>query len=144
MVIVSNGMDTEDKYNVVVILPESMSIPSVNKHKEPGRGGKHMYKNPRVRAYQEEIVEQLKDSCVANIVTYEKPILHVEFRFHFKNRYWRRDVTNMVKATEDALRDVIGIDDGRTVHVTAEKIKHTEKREMVEISVKVFDEDNAR
>lgn len=127
---------------MTVELPEGMSIPSVNKHKEVGRGGKHMYKNPRVRKYQEELIRQLKETDLANISEVKEPTVHVKFKFYFKNRYWRRDVTNMIKATEDGLKEVLGIDDGRTVHVTAEKIKHEFKQEKIEITINVFDEDS--
>lgn len=127
---------------MTIELPEGMTIPSVNKHKEVGRGGKHMFKNPRVRKYQEEIKEQLKGSCLENVSSPDSPVLRVGFKFYFKNRYWRRDVTNMIKATEDGLKDVLGIDDGRTVYITAEKIRTSEKIEKVEIKVEVFDEDS--
>lgn len=128
-------------YEVTVELPDKMSIPSVNKHKEVGRGGKHMYKPSRVRNYQEEVIRQLSSSCFSEINFKEKPVLRVKFVFYFKNRYWRRDVTNMIKSTEDALKEVLGVDDGRTIHVTADKVKHYEKIEKILISVEVTSED---
>ena len=129
-------------FSTEVELPEGMSIPSVNKHKDIGRGGKHMFKNPRVRAYQKEMVERVKESELMEMQGLEKPIIRAHFKFRFRRRFWVRDVTNMFKATEDAVRDAISVDDSRTVHITGEKIQIEGDREYVSITLEVVDENN--
>ena len=126
-------------FEFTVELPEGMSIPSVNKHKEVAKAG-HRYKNTRVRKYQEEVTKQVKKSSLIDLGSLESPVLKVEFKFIFKNRYWNRDVSNMFKATEDALKDAIGVDDSRTVYITGEKVKHEEKAEKIEIRVEVLED----
>lgn len=127
-------------YTTVVELPDGMSIPSVNKHKEVGRGGKHMYKNPRVRKFQEELIKQVKESPLMGMRGLEKPIVKAHFKFKFRRRFWVRDVTNMFKATEDGVRDAIEVDDSRTVFITGEKIEIEGNREYISITLEVMDE----
>ena len=61
--------------------------------------------------------------------------LILNFTFLIRDRFWLRDVSNMCKATEDALVEVMGIDDSRVVKLTANKEQQKEKQEGVNICI---------
>jgi Holliday junction resolvase RusA-like endonuclease len=112
-------------------------IPSVNHQYKPCmRKNKtlYLYKDPKVEKYQNEF----KSNCsLPNISHLEDPVLVVHFTFIFRTRFWQRDVSNMLKATEDALVSVIGIDDSRSLKVSAEKEK-TEEKSKEYVRVEIF------
>lgn len=137
---------TDVKYEVTVELPKGISIPSVNAHKEPrlGKWGKiYMYKNPKVCIYQEELKNKLDSSCLTKLrgITPKPKAIKATFKFHFRKRFWRRDISNLIKATEDVVKDIVEIDDSRTVHITGEKIKIKDDNEFVTIILEVVSED---
>ena len=125
------------RQKVRVELAEGMTIPSVNEHKQPNWRAKRMYKKPQIDEFQESLRYRLRNAGLGEITEFSNPKVEVWFKFCFKNRFWIRDVSNMIKATEDALRDVIGIDDSRTLKIHGEKEKIEGKIEIIEIELEI-------
>ena len=122
-------------------LPDGMTIPSVNEHKQPNWSAKRMYKKPQVDEYQESLRYRIKQTDLIRLKELEDPNVKLEvwFKFCFRKRFWVRDVSNMIKATEDSLRDAIEIDDSRTLKMHGEKEQIKGDIEIVEIEVEVID-----
>lgn len=131
--------DETVEFKTTVTLPDKMSIPSVNKHKQPSKYGR-MYKPKKIAKFQEEVTEQIKNSNLMGLKDIKSPIIHAHFKFVFRRRFWRRDVTNMFKAVEDAVRDAIEVDDSKTIHITGEKIESSGNLEYIDITMKVLND----
>lgn len=107
-------------------------------HQNITRGGKrYVYKNPVVRKFQEDIEEGLEASDLRDLSKYNYEYLEIEFLFFVrKKRFKNMDVTNCVKAVEDSLVKITGIDDSRHVKVSSTKIQTEEDYEHIYISVR--------
>lgn len=119
-----------------------MFVPSTNYLYKPGiRGGRfpYLYKVESVVAFQEELITQGNASGLVKIrdLTISSPAYTLSLVFLIRDRFWSRDVSNMVKASEDALVEVIGIDDSRAITVTATKERQIGKKEGIGITIEL-------
>jgi Holliday junction resolvase RusA-like endonuclease len=124
---------------------EKTKLPSVNNTYKPGiRQGKYpyLYKHPSVAKYQKEFIELAEKTDLIKIRPLHVHALEVIFKFYFRTRFWNRDLTNLVKATEDALKEVVEVDDSRTIHTEQTKVHWNEPYEAIELKVIVHERDN--
>lgn len=104
-----------------------LKIPSVNNMYKPkssfGKSFAWLYKDNKVQLYQDEVIRQSSVSSLSVISQYADKIdyVDVEFCFLLDKNLDKRDVSNMIKMTEDALMMVTKIDDSRHRKVTALK-----------------------
>lgn len=104
------------------------SLPSVNDMYKVGRnsyGGSWIYLNPTVAKYKSLIKEKLIEQGVQeyfNKLENGKYVFKVNLIFMLNNNFWKRDVSNIIKATEDALTDATGHDDRYNVEVSSVKV----------------------
>lgn len=118
------------KIKAHVQLPCEMLIPSYNFLFHPSiRGGKpHLYKDERVVKFQRYLIGELgQNNELIRLASVHKIIpliiVRASFVFAFKERFFGRDTSNAIKATEDALVQVIGIDDSQFISVQGEKVR---------------------
>lgn len=127
--------------NFSAVIELERSVPSVNYIYKPGknkRGGVYLYKDPKVEEFQEHLIEKGVKTDLVNLRDVEGvESLEVSIVFHIRKRFWNRDVSNMVKAVEDALVIVTGVDDSRTLKIFAEKRKTTALIEKLEVLISV-------
>ena len=133
--------DTEEdphQYKTVIWLPDGIYIPSTNYLYKPGiRGRKfpYLYKEESVAKYQKLLIYLGETTPLSRIQETVYFSLNLSLTFFIRDRFWLRDVSNMVKATEDAIVDIIGIDDSRVLQLTAQKILQKQKREGIGIRI---------
>lgn len=103
---------------------------SENSYLKPGiskSGRPYLYVSPQAKLYKDQIRSGLSGK--------EKPlkIWGLCFVFHLRPSRARRDVTNMVKLTEDAISELWGVDDSSWSFVSSFKV-HSD-REFIELYV---------
>lgn len=122
----------------------AMQIPSINNTYicRSSFGGKSWrYKDPKVQKFQDEIILRLLQTELVQLSKIDlKTISHVNttIEFHILKRMWVRDVTNMVKAVEDAIVKVVKIDDKLTKRATFEKFISDSDCEKMVVTLEVF------
>ena len=102
-------------------------IPSVNQLYLTGRHGSRVwtYINPVVADFKKFIEKELiKQGIADQFEQYNGKEIGVEINFSFviHENYWRRDVSNLIKATEDAIVNAGKIDDRYNLIVDSRKI----------------------
>jgi Holliday junction resolvase RusA-like endonuclease len=115
-------------------------IPSENFLYKPScRGGKaHLYKNPKIREYQKEIISKGKNTDLINIRNIDRVLsTELSLLFCLNSDFYKRDTTNFLKATEDALVELTGIDDGRTIKIEVGKELVDESCESIYVGFKI-------
>lgn len=117
-----------------ICLPTT-KIPSENCLYKPARSGRKswMYKDPDIAAYQSDIVQMLSGTDINDIPKYDYIELHMIF--FIKTGFLKRDTTNMVKATEDAIVRSSGTDDAYHFRVSTEKLPSPNEKEYILISI---------
>ena len=125
-----------------------MKIPSVNSMYKPrsvlGKSFAWLYKDEKVEAYQNLIVSQARKGDFQRINDYIQNVLYVdvEFIFLLDKNFYKRDTSNMIKMTEDALMKITEIDDSKHRKVTAMKaLSHIPKKEYIICKYEVHYED---
>lgn len=94
-----------------------------NFYLKPGKSkeGTHLYMTPQAKRYKRMLYEQLKEQVESGAFPYGKEFPQkVVYEFRITKD---RDVTNMIKVTEDALSDAIGVDDSVWTEVVARKVR---------------------
>lgn len=89
-------------------------IPSLNSMYKWGRGGK-VYKVREVYVYQDQIIKQLRDKF-PDLDVKDVPRFKLTLDFVLADGIGRRDYDNMIKATQDAIFQFLGVDDNRVYH----------------------------
>lgn len=118
---------TDKKIFYATIKLDSISIPSVNEmyhpKSSPGKAYAWMYKDHSVAKYQDKIIELANKTELSKVKDIKNSVycIDVVLIFLVKSGLWTRDVSNMIKATEDALMSVTGVDDSRHVKITSYK-----------------------
>lgn len=113
-------------------------IPSVNQlylvgH---GRGGRTWtYQNPDAVKYKDFIKRELDNKKFSEEFEQYKEkdvIIKLDISFILKDNFWRRDVSNLMKATEDAIVNSIGIDDRYNLEITMRKVQNDVEEDLSE------------
>lgn len=117
-------------------------IPSENFIYKPGKtkyGKVYLYKTSKIKKYQEELIEKGEITELANIRKLDRVIsLRMNLVFNLTENLFKRDATNMVKATEDAITKIIGVDDSKTTHLKVSKKLTTQTQESISIEISVI------
>lgn len=105
-----------------------------NKGKGGNGSGPYLYLAPEARKYKKELIEKLQEEVSEKGFPYGKEFPYkVSYTFLVNKD---RDVTNMIKVTEDALSEAIGVDDSVWEEVVAKKvIKEDLEKEVVIIEL---------
>lgn len=107
-------------------------IPSNNILVMPGvskTGKGYLYKNPDIRKFQEDLINQL----TPQFKDYKLPEKYysVTLVFFLNKRFNSRDVSNMFKISEDAVKDVVKKDDSKYVNIHGYKRMSTDENEYI-------------
>lgn len=112
----------EEKIKRYVFRAEVSKIFSENSYLKPGRtrkGSSYLYLSPQARRYKEKLIEQFTEQMKKNGFPYGKAFpFMIVYEFHIIED---RDVTNMIKVTEDAFSEAIGVDDSVWRKIMASK-----------------------
>lgn len=96
-----------------ILSVNSLYSPGVTKYGKP-----YLYKNPAVSNYQEWLKYQF-----SNQLGTLKSVEEISWIFLFSSRITSRDVSNMIKIAEDALKESIKLDDSLFYTIHLHKIK---------------------
>jgi len=122
-------------------------IPSVNNIYVPrfgrAKGGKGKFLGmalaPEVRAYRDEITEQLKTIYKLKpgcIKVGPENYIDISFVFIFKENVFKRDIDNTIKETTDAIAKYLEFNDAYVITVVSKK-RYNPKAEFESVLVKV-------
>lgn len=143
------------KWEFAVELPPELAIPTANRLFRPRRQGDHvyLYKSPKAVIFQQYLIASFsKQTAVSKIKALHAEIpllLDIALQFTFVSRFFLRDTSNAIKATEDALVSVLGIDDSQFLGIagrkhqappTPRKLRKT-RRERIVVSITAFARD---
>lgn len=105
-------------------------IPSVNSMYDHCRtsDGVRVYKSAETVNFQNSIGEQIVKSVDLKKYPWinDKNLYITDYKFVLRNTFDRRDTSNMVKATEDAIHSVLQSNDNRVIKCTAQKFNNPE------------------
>lgn len=111
-------------FSVYRLQAEVSRIFGENFYLKPGRsrgGSSHLYMSPEARKYKKELYEKLREQVESGAFPYGREFpQRVVYEFRITKD---RDVSNMIKVTEDALSDAIGVDDSVWTEVVARKVR---------------------
>lgn len=128
----------------IVVRPQC-KIPSVNCAYKPRASGRKvwMYMDPDVGDYKTQIYELVQNSKLMELKQYKDKIryLRLSLVMYIHDSFWVRDTSNMVKITEDAIAEAIGIDDRFTLSVLSTKVKSPSAQEAVGIRIRAYLQD---
>jgi len=98
-------------------------------HYKTGKPKGYLYKNPTIQKYQDSLKRQLK----VQLESYELPNKYysVSLIFFLYKGFDKRDVSNMFKIAEDAVKDVIHKDDSKYINIHGYKRLSIDKNEYV-------------
>lgn len=122
-------------------------IPSVNCAYKPAHNGRRawLYLDPEVGDFKTQVTElvQMTDIKALKALKDQDVRLKLFLVFYIsKSHFWSRDTSNMIKVTEDAIVDAIGIDDRFTTLVSACKVQSPSNLEAIGIRLRAYtDED---
>lgn len=91
-------------------------IPSVNSQYGIGRHGQ-VYRSPELVKFEQELKDQIVIVDPKKNCPWIQPmeIYDVHFVFIMNKSFWKRDVSNCVKSTEDIIFRCLGVDDSRVL-----------------------------
>lgn len=135
-----------------VDLPPDLAIPTANRLFRPRRQGDHvyLYKHPKAVRFQQYLIESFSKQVAVQkikLLHAEVPLLlDIALQFTFVRRFFLRDTSNAIKATEDALVKVLGIDDSQFVGIAGRKVAapptprklRTLRRERIVVTITPF------
>lgn len=113
-------------------------------------GRKTVRKSNKYKAFESEVILQIRtksDILVSGIINNFKDELSKDYRlaikviFKFyipKRSYFRVDTSNYIKAPEDIIKNLVGIDDSRNVSVVADKYLSKDKDWHIQIELEIF------
>lgn len=125
------------------LVKPSGKIPSVNCAYKPGQNGRRawLYLDPEVGQFKTEITELVQMSDLMKLKAYKDGINHLKLNmvmYISRDGFWKRDTSNMVKITEDAIAEAVGIDDRFTLMVSSIKVPSPNGQEAVGIGLKAY------
>ncbi len=113
-------------------------MPSLNHLYKPGiRAGKfpYLYKDEKILKFQEQLIALGEQTELIQMRGIPYFSLDLSLVFFLRNRFWQRDCSNLVKATEDGIVKIIGIDDSRVIRLEAIKKQKKDKIEGIKVSI---------
>lgn len=126
------------------------NFPSVNELYKIGRaaGGRSwLYKDPSVDQYEKFIKESLlnlKADVEFEAYKDKQVMCSVDLTFSFSQNFWMRDVSNLVKSTEDGIKKATGVDDRFSFSVNQTKLfNDVNVFEYLIVKIEVFELDEA-
>lgn len=128
------------EYSATIWFPLGVYIPSTNYLYKPGIRKKrfpYLYKHESVVEFQERVIALARETDLSLLRDVSFSQFDLSLVFLIRDRFWRRDVSNMIKATEDALVEIIGVDDSRVISITARKERQVCKEEGMEIIIRL-------
>lgn len=123
-------------------------IPSVNQLYLTGRKGYKVwtYQNPVATQFKNYIQEQLEEQGIWDQLEQyqDKDIgINLNLSFVLHHNFWKRDVSNLIKATEDAIVNAGGLDDRYNLIVDSRKIYNDiDESEYIVIILQISDLDD--
>ncbi len=129
------------KYDVTIWFPDGVCIPSTNYLYKPGIRAKrfpYLYKEETIVTFQNIFIDLAKTTDLASVKGEKCDYFDISLDFLIRDRFWNRDVSNMVKSVEDAIVTIIGIDDSRVIHLHASKEKQQRKQEGIKIHLELY------
>lgn len=125
-----------------------VDIPSENYLYKPGHTGRHsyLYKNPVIHEFQEKFKTLLSHQIDRQIFPPIKLVtgLLVRYLFYVKNSFHEKDLTNMVKAPEDAFFSLLPYDDSMVISNFSRKLRWRQDEIDLLLVVLLGDESNGR
>ncbi|BCG50121.1 hypothetical protein [Ralstonia phage RP13] len=112
-------------FQAIITYLEGNKIPSINDMYLIGRSGNKAWKylNPKVADFKLHIKTSILKQGVAEYFQNKKDFaIELEILIVFSDNFWVRDCSNTIKAIEDALAEVIKVDDRFNVKVNVRKI----------------------
>lgn len=125
-------------YSAMIWLPPGVLVPSLNHLYKPGiRAGKfpYLYKDEKILKFQEQLIALGEQTELIQMRGIPYFSLDLSLVFFLRNRFWQRDCSNLVKATEDGIVKIIGIDDSRVIRLEAIKKQKKDKIEGIKVSI---------
>lgn len=125
-----------------VIRPQC-KIPSVNCAYKPACNGRYarLYLDPEVSDYKTQITELVQMSELIRVRDHKDQDVRMKLFLAFyigTSHFWTRDTSNMIKITEDAIVEAIGIDDRFTISVIACKVPSPTGKEALGIRLRAY------
>ena len=115
-------------------------------------GKKTVRKSNKYKSYESEVIIQIRNTSDVNVlsglINGFKNRLDSDYRlairgyFEFyvpKRSYFRIDTSNYIKATEDIIKNLIGIDDSRNVSIIADKYLSLDKEWHIKVRLTIFE-----
>lgn len=114
-------------------------------------GRKIVRKSNKYKAFESEVMIQIRntsDIMINGFIDKFKNRLDSDYRlairgyFEFyipKRSYFRTDTSNYIKATEDIIKNLIGIDDSRNVSIVADKYLSGDKEWHIKVRLTIFE-----
>ena len=131
-----------------VIEVELKGIKPVSTNEMYSYGRKTVRKSNSYRAYESEVflyIRNTTDIQTNGVIERFKRELDSDYRlairgyFEFYGRsYFRVDTSNYIKATEDIIKNLIGIDDSRNVSIVADKYLSKDMEWSIKIKLEIF------
>lgn len=112
-------------FQALIKYSNKTKIPSINNMYKIGRNGNKvwMYLNPDVQEYKDHIRHSILKQGVADYFRDKTNIcIELEILAVFSENFWVRDISNTVKATEDAFAETIKVDDRFNIRVCSRKL----------------------
>lgn len=102
-------------------------IPSVNEALNLGRinGRCWVYLNSSIKNTKKLVESNLKEQGIQDFFREhdsDKYIYEQEVWYVFKNRFWIRDTSNLIKYVEDGVRNAAGVDDAFNLSIKHRKV----------------------
>ena len=100
----------------IIMIVKCHKIPSVNSQYNHGKHGQ-LYRSPELVQFEQELKDQIVLCDPVKLCPWIKPdgLYDVTFDFIMNRSFWRRDVSNCVKGTEDSIFRCLGVDDSRVL-----------------------------
>ena len=133
-----------------VIEVELKRIKPVSTNEMYSYGRKKVRKSNSYRAYESEVflyIRNTTDIQTNGVIERFKRELDSDYRlairgyFEFyvpRRSYFKVDTSNYIKATEDIIKNLIGIDDSRNVSIVADKYLSKDKEWNIKIKLEIF------
>lgn len=122
----------------VTILVPCMRIPSVNELYLHNRQTGEIFKNPDTVRMIDQMRTFMADHYSLNMFSWlnESSRVHISYDFILKRSLWRRDLSNLLKCTQDTVTRYIGIDDSQVLSIYARKsLRHNADIEWVACTI---------
>lgn len=100
-----------------------MRIPSLNELYLHNRETGEIFKNPDTVRMIDQMRTFMADHYNLSMFSWlnQQSLVHISYDFILRKSLWRRDLSNMIKCTQDTITRYIGIDDSQVLSIYARK-----------------------